>query len=205
MKFHRRLKVLLVDDDSLVIDVVQSELEAIGHEVIGRASDGRQAISRIRALQPDIVVMDITMPEMDGLEATRLIQEICPRPVVLLTAHDDPELVERASEAGAGAYILKPPNGPEMGRTLMIAIARFADFMELRRLNEELNSALKEVRTLKGLLPICAGCKKIRDENNVWSEIETYISSRADATFTHTLCPKCMNAFFPGCGPKRTP
>ena len=99
--------------------------------------------------------MDIEMPEMDGLEAARQIQEKYPCPVVLLTSHDEPEMVRLASQAGVGAYLLKPPRIEEIERALIIATARFADLTELRRLNNELKIALDNVKVLRGLLPIC--------------------------------------------------
>ena len=192
-KFHR---VLIAEDDVLIGDVIQSELERMGHQVAGRAVDGRQAVALTRSLQPDVVLMDIAMPELDGLEATRQIQEQCPRPVVLLTAHDETEFVNRAGTLGVGAYLVKPPNGPELARTMAIAEARFADLMELRRLNAELQAALDKVKVLSGLIPICAGCKKIRDDKGFWEELEHYVSEHSDATFSHGLCPNCIKKYF---------
>ena len=154
------------------------------------------------ALRPDLVLMDIAMPEVDGLEATRQIQEKCPCPVVLLTAHDDPELIKRAEEAGAGAYLVKPPHGPELARTLGMAVARFRDLMELRRVNGELRAALAEVKVLRGMLPICASCKRIRDDKGGWHEVEAYIAARSQATFTHSFCDACGQRLFPGDWPQ---
>ena len=161
MNAHKPFRVLIVDDEALIGNVIQNELEIRGHQVVGRAADGRQAVELAQSLRPDIILMDIVMPDMDGLEATRQIQEKCPCPVVLLTAHEDPDLVARAGQVGASAYLVKPPNGPELARTM--AIARFEDLKELRRLNAELHKVLAEVKMLKGLLPICSYCKSIRD------------------------------------------
>ncbi len=189
-------RVLIAEDDVLIGDVIQSELERMGHQVAGRAVDGKQAVALTRSLQPDVVLMDIAMPELDGLEATREIQEQCPRPVVLLTAHDETEYVSRAGTLGVGAYLVKPPNGPELARTMAIAEARFADLMELRRLNAELQAALAKVKVLSGFIPICAGCKKIRDDEGFWQELEQYVSEHSDATFSHGLCPNCIKKYF---------
>jgi response regulator NasT len=112
------LRVLIVDDEALICNLIQNELEMVGHQVVGRASDGSQALEMVRDLRPDIVLMDIAMPGMDGLEATRQIQKSCPTPVVLLTAHDDIDLVQRAGEVGAGAYLVKPPYAPELARAM---------------------------------------------------------------------------------------
>jgi AmiR/NasT family two-component response regulator len=193
----RIFRVLIADDEALICNLIQSELEAIGHEVIGRASDGRQALAMACALDPDIVLMDIAMPEMDGLEAARQIQKNCPRPVVLLTAHDDLDLVTRAGEVGAGAYIVKPPYAPELARAMAIASARFNDMTALRRANEALQKALDEVKTLQGILPICSSCRKVRDDDGYWHEVEVYVEQHSELEFSHGLCELCSKALYP--------
>jgi AmiR/NasT family two-component response regulator len=198
------LRVVIADDQESMSAIIRRQLIKIGHVVIGKATNGRQAVEMTQLLQPDIVLMDIEMPEMDGLEAARLIHEKSPRPVVLLTGHDDPEMVRKASQAGVGAYLMKPPSAPEIERAIIIAVARFADLMELRRLNIELQLALDNVKALKGLLPICAGCKKIRDDKGYWEGVETYIKKHADVEFSHGLCPECLTRLYPEYKPKIT-
>lgn len=197
MVAHKPFQVLIVDDDALVCNVIQSELESIGHQVIGRALDGRQAVELAQALHPDIVLMDIVMPDMDGLEATREIQQKCPCPVVLLTAYEDPALLIQASQVGAGAYLIKPPNGSELARTMAIALARFDDLKELRRLNAELRRAMAQIKTLKGLLPFCSYCKSIRDDKGYWHRVDVYIRDHSEADLSHGVCPKCIKEHFP--------
>lgn len=201
MNGSKKLRVLIAEDESLVATVVQCELEHIGHEVVGCARDGRQAVEMAQALQPDLILMDIVMPELDGLEAARLIQQQRPCPVVLLTAHEDTDLVRRASEAGAMAYLVKPPQGKELARTLIVAMARFADWMELRRVNEELRTSLAAVKRLSGLLPICSHCKKIRSDKGCWVQVDSYIMNHSEAKFSHGICPDCMRRHFPGIEP----
>jgi two-component system, response regulator PdtaR len=191
------LRVVIADDQESMSAIIRRQLLKIGHVVIGKATNGSQAVEMTQLLQPDIVLMDIEMPEMDGLEAARLIHERCPRPVVLLTGHDDPEMVRKASQAGVGAYLMKPPSAPEIERSIIIAVARFSDLMELRRLNVELKTALDNVKALKGLLPICAGCKKIRDDKGYWEGVETYIKKHTDVEFSHGLCPDCLTRLYP--------
>jgi len=203
--------VLIVEDDPMVGEMIQGLLEDIGYTVAGKAIDGLQAIEMTQSLQPDVVLMDIKMPDMDGLEATRLIFERCPTPVVVLTAYETMELVEEASAVGVGAYLVKPPNAREMERAITIAIARFDDLMELRRLNAELQAgnearerlilelqdALAQVKTLSGLLPICASCKKIRDDDGYWNQLEAYIQDHSEVVFSHGLCPECAKELYP--------
>ncbi len=196
VKTQKPLRVLIVDDDPTTTKLAQLELGVLGHDVVGLAEDGKTGIELTLSLRPDLVLMDISMPVMDGLEATRLIQERCPCPVVLLTAHEDQTWVDRASEAGAGAYLVKPPRRQDLARAIAIASARFADWMKLRQLNDELERALAEVKRLSGLLPICSRCKKIRDDKGYWHKVEAYIQEHSEATFTHGICGDCVRDMY---------
>lgn len=197
MKSNGSLEVVIADDETLVANVIQMELESIGMRVIGRASDGRQAVELARTLHPDVILMDITMPELDGIAAAAEIQRECPTPVVILSAHDQIEDVTRASAAGVGAFLVKPPRAAELERAISIAVARHADLLELRRVNQALQQALSEVKRLSNLLPICCSCKKIRDDQGYWQEVEAYIMEHTDARFTHGYCPDCLKRYFP--------
>ncbi|MEA3396093.1 MAG: response regulator [Chloroflexota bacterium] len=139
------LRILIAEDDYLVSIVVRGLLESMGHDVLGEAADGEEAVKMTCALLPDVVLMDLSMPNMDGVEATRLIHERCPTPVVMLTAYDSEQLVRLAGEVGVGAYLVKPPNRSEVERAIIIARARFGDMMELRRLNTELRDRNEEL------------------------------------------------------------
>jgi len=129
---HQDVRVLVAEDDYLVCEMIRGSLEEVGYTVVGEAANGFEAVEMTQSLQPDVVLMDIKMPDMDGIEATRLIYESCPTPVVVLTAYETSEFVIEASEAGVGAYLVKPPNVREMERAIVIAMARFGDMMELR-------------------------------------------------------------------------
>jgi PAS domain S-box-containing protein len=137
-------RVLIVEDDFLVSEMIQGVLEDMGYVVAGTATSGHQAIQMIRSIRPDVVLMDIGLPDIDGVEAMQRIYKSCPTPVVILTAHDTPELVERASTAGAGAYLVKPPSARDMERAITVTRARFNDMMALRRLNAELQAEIRE-------------------------------------------------------------
>lgn len=191
------LQVVIADDESLVLNLIQSELEALGIKVVGKAHDGRQAVELVRRHRPAVVLMDIAMPELDGIGAAAILQAECPTPVVILSAHGGRDDVRRATEAGVGAFLVKPPQAAELDRAIHVAIARHGDLMQLRRLNQELQQALAEVQTLSGLLPICCYCKSIRDDRGYWSRVEAYLSKRTGARFTHSYCPDCMKKYFP--------
>ena len=103
-----------------------------------------------------------------------------------------------------GAYLLKPPKAREVERAITIAIARFGDLMSLRYLNTELEArnselqeALDKVNLLSGLLPICSHCKKIRDDEGYWQQVEVYIRDHSEAEFSHGICPDCMRNYYP--------
>jgi CheY-like chemotaxis protein len=142
--------------------------------------------------------MDIHMPKLDGVSAARLIQEQCPTPVVILTAHDAPDLIGQAQAAGVMAYLVKPPSGASLGAIIPVALARFQEIQALKRLNNELQDALDRVRQLQGMLPICANCKKIRDDDGYWHQIESYIRAHSNVDFSHGLCPDCARELYPG-------
>ncbi len=99
--------------------------------------------------------------------------------------------------SSGGAYLAKPPKPEELERAITIALARHSDLMELRRLNNELEQALGEVKKLRGILPICSNCKKIRDDQGYWKQIETYIREHSEADFSHGICPDCLNELSP--------
>jgi AmiR/NasT family two-component response regulator len=198
MRSPRNIRVLIAEDDYLVSETIRGMLEEGGYTVAGAASDGLEAIEMTQATQPDVVLMDLRMPAMDGVQAAQRIQDCCPTPVVALTAYETLEMVEKASAAGVGAYLVKPPSARELERAITIAMARFDDLMELRRLNAELRQAMDEIRTLKGMIPICASCKKIRDDEGYWQDVAVYIRDHSEAEFTHGICPDCARKLYPG-------
>lgn len=148
MNLLEEIRVLIVDDDSLVCEMTQGIVEDIGHTVVGRAANGQQAVKLVQELQPDVVLMDIDMPDMNGIEASRQIQRHCPTPVVVLTAYDTPDLIHQASQAGVGAYLVKPPDPSEMERAILIARARFEDLRQLQLMNQTLQNQNQSLQDL---------------------------------------------------------
>ena len=149
MNNRRNVRVLIAEDDYLSGEMIKELLKDMGYTVVGEAADGLEAVEMIKSLQPDVVLMDIEMPGMDGVEAARLIRENwehCPAPVVMLTAYETEELIAEVSAAGAGAYLVKPPNESQMRRAIAIAIARFDDMMALQQANRRLEETLTELK-----------------------------------------------------------
>jgi AmiR/NasT family two-component response regulator len=193
----QHIRLVVAEDDFLVCEEIKRLLRDTAYEVIGEAGNGAQAINQVAALHPDAVLMDIKMPVMDGLEASRRITEECPCPIVIMTAYENAELVEAAGRAGVAAFLTKPPQLAEIDRAVTIAMARHADLMELRRLNQELQTALGEIKTLRGILPLCSFCKKIRTAEGKWEDADVYIHRHTEADISHSLCPDCLKEHYP--------
>jgi two-component system, response regulator PdtaR len=149
------LRVLVAEDEALIrMDLVEL-LTDEGYNVIAEAGDGEEALELARKLQPDLVVMDVKMPKMDGISAAAMIAEERIAPVVMLTAFSQRELVERARDAGAMAYVVKPFDASDVVPAIEIAMARFAEIRaveaEVADLEERFASR-KAVDQAKGLL-----------------------------------------------------
>lgn len=151
----KRPRVLVAEDEALIrMDLVEL-LGDEGYDVVGQAGDGEQAVELARELQPDLVVMDVKMPRMDGITAAEKIAEERIAPVVMLTAFSQRDLVERAREAGAMAYVVKPFDASDVVPAIEIAMGRFAEIRavedEVADLEERLASR-KAVDQAKGML-----------------------------------------------------
>jgi CheY-like chemotaxis protein len=200
---NESLKILVVEDDFFVKAEIIRILEKSGHNVIGDGNNGKVGIEKAQQLNPDIILMDIKMDVMDGIEAAKIIQEKTPTPIVFLTAHESKDMVQLATEAGAGSYLTKPPRAQDMDRAMTIAMARHNDIMELRCVNSvlekrtaELEQALEKIKTLQGIIPICSQCKKIRDDQGYWNILESYIQKHSEVQFSHGICPECSDELY---------
>jgi DNA-binding NarL/FixJ family response regulator len=200
------MHVLIAEDDALINEGIASQLIRLGHTPSGQAYDGLQAVHLACEQRPAVVLMDLQMidPETGredpqaGLKAARTIQQRCPAAVVVLTAHESPDLVVQAAEAGVSGYLIKPTSDHELDRTIRIARARFTDVQKTREKADELElrqeamrTALARRRIPAGLLGVCAWCKKIRNEEGTWQTVEGYLKDRWGTTVTHGICPEC--------------
>lgn len=191
------IRILIAEDDYLVCEEITRTLRDSDYTVIEEASTGEEAVALTQDHKPDAILMDIKMPVMDGLEASRQIQELCPTPIVILTAHESKDLLEQASKVGVGAYLTKPPKLAEIERAVLIAMARHRDLMEIRQLYYDLKEAHSRIKTLEGILPICSFCKKIRTDEGSWQQIESYIHDRSGTKFSHGVCENCVKKHYP--------
>ena len=150
-----RTRVIIADDESVIRMDLREMLTNLGYLVIGEVGDGRSAVNLARELKPDVVIMDIKMPDMDGIDAAKVLTEERISPVLLLTAYSQRELIERAKDAGVVGYIVKPFRESDLAPGIEVAVARFAEFRALEKEVGDLKLALetrKLVDRAKGIL-----------------------------------------------------
>lgn len=151
----KKLRILLVDDESIIRLDLKEMLEDQGHQVIGEAADGAMAVELAAKLNPDLIIMDIKMPNMDGLEAIRHINHNRRIPTIMLTAYSQPELVDQAVEQGVFAFLVKPIKEADIIPTLEVALARAEELKSLEAEVGDLKETLetrKLVEKAKGIL-----------------------------------------------------
>lgn len=148
-------RILIADDESIIRMNLREMLSQQGYDVIAEASTGAMAVELARKTRPDLILLDIKMPDMDGLDAAKLIFDERIAPVVLLTAYSDEELIDKAKAAGVCGYLVKPLRDTELSPVIEIALARFSEFQELHRKVLDLEDALetrKLIERAKGVL-----------------------------------------------------
>lgn len=173
------LAVLVVDDDAVARAQLSALVRAAGYEV-STADHGREAWDALQVARIPVVISDWYMPEMDGPELCRRIRARPNEPYVyfiLVTARGGKQQYLAGMEAGADDFIAKPVDPDELRARLTVA----QRILGLRR----------DLQQLEGLLPICAYCKRIRDDAEHWGSLESYIEQRSEAQFSHGICPEC--------------
>ena len=195
-----QIKILVVDDDAEVAHGTAHLLKQAGYAT-AQAANGVEALQAVQSFRPNLVLTDREMPEMDGMEfCRRMKSNPAFSDVFVILISGSYTLSEEQSaglEAGADGYIARPI----ANRELVARVAVFARILRLNRAlhekNAELEEALANVKTLSGLVPICAHCKKVRDDRGYWSMVEDYVTAHSDAKFSHGLCPDCLPRYFP--------
>jgi response regulator NasT len=149
------VKILIAEDDGLVANDLARKLHGIGHHVAGMAETGLRAVEAARTLAPDLILLDVAMPGLDGITAAREILASRPVPIIMITAHGDPDLVGQAASAGVMGYLLKPVSATALRAGIQVALARFVELQTLARQVSGLTEALevrKVVERAKGIL-----------------------------------------------------
>lgn len=183
------INILLIEDsptDALLLEAALSGVESFPCKLT-RCERMGDALARLSQESFDVILTDLGLPDSEGLTTFEALHKAAAcAPVIVLTRQGDRETALAAIKMGAQDYLPKSEFNPfALIRTIQYAIER-------AQLVRQLQDALAEVKTLSGMLPICACCKRVRDDSGYWNQIESYIAQRSDATFSHGYCPECM-------------
>lgn len=187
--------ILIVDDQPNNLRVLFASLQAQKMNVF-IADNGKQAIEQIERLQPDIILMDVMMPGMDGFETCQKIKSdtrFCHIPIIFMTALTDTRDKLSAFSAGGVDYISKPFQQEEVLARIDTHLTISDLRQQLITKNQNLEKMLQEVKTLRGILPICSRCRMVRDDKGYWKQVELYITEHSEVEFSHSYCPQCLN------------
>lgn len=187
-------RILVADDDPVSLRILQKALEKWGYGVI-LARDGTEAWQVLTMPEaPRMAILDWMMPGMDGLTLCRRVRSVPSTParyLILLTARNDYADIVAGLEAGANDYVTKPFHHAELRARVRVGIRIQVLQRKLANQVHNLEIALKQVKQLRGLLPICMYCKRIRKDEDYWQQVESYISEHSEAEFSHGICPEC--------------
>jgi AmiR/NasT family two-component response regulator len=190
-------RILVVEDEAIVAADIQDRLEALGYEVAGWGTTGAEALDLARNTRPDLILMDIMLKgPMNGIQAAHLVRIELSLPVIFLTANSDEAVLDQAKISEPFAYLLKPFEERQLRTNIEMALYKSRMERERERLTKELQDALATIKTLSGLLPICAWCKNVRDDSGYWMRVEQYVEQHSQATFSHSVCPDCASRYF---------
>jgi DNA-binding response OmpR family regulator len=192
------MRILIAEDDAVSRRRLEATLRKWGYEVLA-VEDGLAAWEVLQGeMPPPLAILDWMMPGMDGIEVCRKVRERSPsRPlyIIVLTARGSREDVVAGLQAGGDDYVTKPFDREELHARVKVGLRVLQLQMNLADRVRELEEALARVKQLQGLLPICSYCKKIRDDQNYWQQVEGYISEHSEAVFSHGICPDCFEKF----------
>ncbi|MCB0163747.1 MAG: response regulator [Anaerolineae bacterium] len=192
------MRILIAEDDLVSRHLLHVKLSQWGYDVI-ETKDGHEAWQALhQANVPQLVILDWMMPGMDGIDICRNARALAQFQsiyFILLTTRNNQKDIIEGLQAGADDYITKPFESQELQARVQVG-ARIVELQsELAARVSELEAALAKVKQLEGIMPICSYCKKIRDDQNYWQQIETYITEHSEATFSHGICPDCYEKY----------
>lgn len=208
MNVEQPWSILYMEDDPGMARLVEKAMKRDGHAV-RIAPDGAEGVQILMDGELfHVVLMDYNMPVKNGLEVLQTLQgEGAVPPIIMLTGAGDESVAVEAMKLGAADYVVKDPDAGYL-KLLPTVIQRVLEqraMLEAKRkweaerekLIAELQAALAQVKTLSGLLPICASCKKIRDDTGYWTQLETFVMEHSNAEFSHSLCSECVEKLYP--------
>ena len=194
------MRILIAEDDFTSRTVLVGVLMKAGHEVTAtvNGAEAWQALQQPDA--PALAILDWMMPELDGPEVVRRVRA---RPtdqppyLIMLTTKGEKADIIAGLQAGANDYLAKPFNPGELRARVEVGRRMVELQATLAAKLEELRLALNQIKTLRGIVPICASCKKIRDDRGYWSQVEVYVQHHTEAQFSHGICPDCVQKLYP--------
>ena len=194
-------RILLVEDEAIIALATEARLKAMGHEVVGTAGTGDAAELLAQQVDPDLALMDINIRgDRDGVAVAATLRDAFGIPSVFVTAYGDDATIQRAAAAGPLGYLVKPYEDRDLAAAIEVALHKAASDRrldayrkELEETVRQLEEALAKVRTLSGLLPVCAWCKEVRNDDGYWEDVQTYLSRHTDVLLSHGICPSCAD------------
>jgi len=210
-----KMKILVVDDDQITQKLIKGILEKQNYSNIIISNSGEQALNIIKKDPPDLILLDIFMPGIEGYEVCKRIRannKTAHIPIIIITggAVQADEAILNSFKAGASDFITKPIRAIEfLARIKSSLISKknhdllMSELDKSRKTEKEkeslikkLEQALSDIKVLKGIVPICSHCKKIRDDKGYWNKLESYIQENSEAEFSHGICPECSDKLY---------
>lgn len=192
------VKIAIVEDEALVAEDIRRSLLRKGFQVIGPANSGEAGIELCERERPNLVLMDVRLKgSVDGIEASRIIRDRFKIPVIFLTANSDAETLDEMKLSVPYGLILKPFSERELEGNIRLALYHHDVTLERESLLAKLEEATRQIRQLEGMLPMCAQCKSIRNDQGYWQAVEAYLSKLSGTVISHSVCPNCIRKLYP--------
>lgn len=194
------MKALVAEDDATSRSLLAAILKTWGYDLV-IAENGGEAWEIMHRLDaPQLALIDWNMPQLDGIEVIRRIRALDNQEspyIILLTSRKEKGDIVLGLEAGANDYLVKPFDHQELKARLNVGRRMVELQSTLVASMRKLETALADLKTLRGIIPICASCKKIRDDTGYWNQVEEYLRDHSEARFSHGICPDCMERLYP--------
>ncbi len=196
---NETISILVVGDNPNILLATATLLRSVGYFVLV-ARSGAACLRVVRKSDPDLILLDVQLPDICGCEISRQIRTIKgirqPHVVLLSASRITPEKQVESLESGADCCLVRPISNRELLAQIQAIVRIIWTERDRDFLIENLEKALAAIKTLSGIVPICATCKKIRDNHGYWEEIELYVEKHSTAEFTHGICPDCVNKLY---------
>lgn len=196
----KNLSLLLFEDNALdarlIVETLNEVLD-VSYITTG-VSRLNEGLELLRKDAFDAILLDLTLPDSQGIETVGKVQEYATTiPIIVLTGLDDEKIALQAIQYGAQDYLVKGQINPGMiARVIRYGVERKRLEMRQALLIRHLQDAIAQIRTLRGMMPICSSCKMIRDDSGYWHQVEEYMRAHTDADFTHSMCPECLKSMY---------